>query len=309
MHIGGSKGACLVGAGIAQVGVAGGVVLYHVDQGAFKGVDDAVRRLILLDIDHIQGQAVVAVIAGKGQKLGAVFIICIGAAAQRVLVAEGAPLHHGDIQQLDKLPVCLGQGHIQLILRVGHAGDAVEAPAVPVCPNGILQGKTQVVAGDVGPVMEHMAGVDVKDPALAVLRAGPAGDQLGNDLKIVVQLHHILIDQAADQLVGVVGGNHGIQTVFAVAVEGKNIVRRGGLLHILAPGGLGDRIHRVCLAAFAAGAAQQHQRRADGGNPSIKGFSHKFTSVQHDRGGLAAATALCISVGPVFLMAAHGAFR
>ena len=47
-----------------------------------------------------------------------------------------------------------------------------------------------------------------------------------------------------------------------VAVKRKHIVRRSGLLHILAPGRLGDLIHRVGLPALAAGAAQEHQRRA-----------------------------------------------
>ena len=62
-------------------------------------------------------------------------------------------------------------------------------------------------------------GVQGQGPDRAVVVGRPRTDDVGNGVEVLIHLDHVLIDQTADQLVGVVGCDEGIQRIVRVRVQ------------------------------------------------------------------------------------------
>ena len=119
---------------------------------------------------------------------------------------EGAGLDDGDVQKLDELAVPDAQGDRHAVVVVGRALEAGKAAAEAVIVDGIADGIDQVLPLHGGAVREgvFMLGIQVELPDRRIVVAGPGTDDTGDGLEIVIHLHHILIDQIADQLIGMV---------------------------------------------------------------------------------------------------------
>ena len=110
--------------------------------------------------------------------------------------------------------------------------------------------------------MEHVAGLDVEDPVGGVLVRDALVEHVRHHVEAVVQLHHVLIHQIADELVGVVGGEDGVEAVVLVIVEGEDVVGLHGAGDVLALGGFRHEGGGVGAGGGAAGGKpQQHRRR------------------------------------------------
>ena len=300
VHVRRGEGADLVGAGVAQVGIAAGVVDDDVDVRVLKGGDDILGREILLEVDHVHGQVVVAVVAVEGQQLGSLFIIHIGAAAHGMGVAVGADLDHRDVQQLDELFVRDAQGDDELGVGIGHALHAGKAAGIAVGVDAVFHAHAQVVALNGRAVVEDVGRVIGQGPGLAVLAAHPLGDEPRalDHLEVVVQFHQVLIDQRADQLVRVVGGHRGVEGEVAVGVEREHMVGRVALFDVPAAGGI-EGIALVLAARAAARGKKQHRGAQQRRQELLDGFFHSFTSVRSRPPGCRAgplysgATSIC----------------
>ena len=262
VHVRRGEGADLVGAGIAEVGIAARVVDDHIYIRVLKGGDDILGRGILLEIDHVHRQVFIAVIAVEGQQLRALLVVHVRAAAHRVDVAVRADLDDRDVEQLDELLVRDAERDDQLAVGIGYALDAREAAGVAVGVDAVFDRHAHIVAGDGRAVVEDVRRIIGQRPGLAVLRDGPFPDQprAFDDLKVVVDLHEVLVHQRADQLVGVVRGDGGVEAEVAVGVERKHVVRRIALFDIPAARGGGDAARLACPAAAGD---HEHQRQDD----------------------------------------------
>ena len=267
VHVGGGVGVDLVGAGVAQAGIAGGVVHDHVNVGVLVGGDGAGRVGVLLDVDHIHRQLIPPGVILVGVELRVLLVVAVGSAADgahAVLGVPGAALDDRHVQELDKLGIADAQGHLEFILAGGRgaliAGEtAPEAVSVDAHAQGIaeVRGGDRLAGGEgVGRLRVQREG-----PEGALLVAFPAGDHIGDDLEVVVHLHHVLIDQIADELVGPVGGDHGVKAVTGIGVEGKDLVQAHRFFHVPARGRLLQHILRALLPRAAAAHAQQHAQR------------------------------------------------
>ena len=309
VHVGGGVGVELVGAGVAQVRVAGGVVDDHVDVAVLKGADDGIGAVVLLEIDGVHRQILIAGVILIGDQGVALFIITIRAAAdggvaRRAHVAVGAGLDDGQVQKLNELPVADTQGDVDHALPGGGALVAGEAAVVAVGVDGPAHGVAHVPGHDLGAVGEIVPRLDGQLPVFARVVALPLADDAAvpDDLKVVVQLDHILVDQGADQLIGVVGGHEGVLAVLAVAVDGEHVVQGGGALHVLAAAGFGDLL--LAAAAPAAGRAAQRQGQRQQQRQASFHCSPHISLLQYDAGSQAAPFSFGVAVGPVFVVGA-----
>ena len=279
VHVRRGEGADLVGAGIAEVGVAARVVDDHVDIRVLKGGDDLLGRRVFLEIDHVHRQVVIAVIAVEGQQLRALLVVHVRAAAHRVDVAVRADLDDRNVEQLDKLLVRDAERDDQLAVGIGYALYARKAAGEAVGVDAVLDRHAHVVARDRRAVVEDVRRIIGQRPGLAVLRDGPLADQPRalDDLKVVVDLDQVLVHQRADQLVGVVRGDGGVEAEVAVGVEREHMVRRVALFDIPASRGQGDAPRLVRPAA--AGKREYQRQDEKHAQRSFDLSLHSFTSI------------------------------
>ena len=96
-------------------------------------------------------------------------------------------------------------------LVVARALIAGKAPAEAVLGgDGALERVADVVAGDGAAVVEDVAGVDGEDPVGGGVVGSALVEHVGDDVEVVVQLDHVLVDEVAHELVGVVGREDGV---------------------------------------------------------------------------------------------------
>ena len=126
---------------------------------------------------------------------------------------EGAGLDHRDVQELDKLAVADAEGHGHAVVRVGRALEAGKTPAIAVVVNGVADGVDQVLPFHRGPVGEVVRVVPVQRerPDRRVVVRRPSADDVRDDVEVLIHFYHVFINQVADQLVGVVCRNEGVE--------------------------------------------------------------------------------------------------
>ena len=94
--------------------------------------------------------------------------------------------------------------------------------------------------------------VQCECPDRGVVVRRPGTDDIRDRPKVLIHLYHVLIDQIADQLIGVVGGDKWIERVIRVGVQGEHIIHGFCPGEVFASGGFGDLVF-VCAASVAAG--------------------------------------------------------
>ena len=154
----------LVGAGVAQVRIARGVVRDDVDYPVLKGADYALCIRILLEIDDVQRKFAVQRIGVIGDERRLVFIIHIRAAAERLLFVHAAIGDDRYVQQLYKLRIADAEVHIEVLRVVVCALIAGKPAAESVRVYSALKGIAQILAGDGGAVMKGVPGIYGKAP-------------------------------------------------------------------------------------------------------------------------------------------------
>ena len=76
--------------------------------------------------------------------------------------------------------------------------------------HGALKGVADILSGDRSAVVKDMTRLDGEGPVGRCVVGQSCVQDVWDDFKIVVQLHHILVYQVAQELVGVVGGEDGV---------------------------------------------------------------------------------------------------
>ena len=270
----------LVGAGIAQGGIARRVVHGHVNDAVLKGLQSSFGVGVLLQIDGLKGELVRVGIVGIGQEGNALLVIHIRARADgryMGLHLESAGLDDGDVQELDKLAVADAEGHGHAVIRVGSALEAGKAPAVAVVVDGVADGIDQVLpfhGGSVGEVVGVVA-VQGEGPDRGVVVRGPRADDVGDRVEVLIHLDHMLIDQVADQLVGVVGGDEGVEGVVRVGVQREHVVHGLGSREVLAAAGFGDLVLVRSAAVRAGRQRENHHDSQEQGKKTSHGVSSR----------------------------------
>ena len=117
-----------------------------------------------------------------------------------------------------------------------------EATKKTVRTYSTINGITDVASGNRGSVVKGVRIVDGKHPAGRSVVAFPRGADIREHFKIIVYFHQILVDERADQLIGVIGRNQRIKTVAAVNIQGKHAVCCSSHGQIFPFGRLGDFI-------------------------------------------------------------------
>ena len=194
------------------------------------------------------------------------FIIHIGTRADRRharLHLKGAEFDHRNIQQLDKLAVSDAKRYAHAVIVVGCALEAGKAAAVAVVVNSIADGVDKVFTGNRSSVRKAMLvlGIEIQRPDGCVVVAGPGPDDIGNHLKIVVNFHHMLIDQAADQLIRVVCRDKRVFRIIGIGIQREYIIRRDATDQVTAAGRLRNlAVQAASVPAATAGKAEQDSK-------------------------------------------------
>ena len=260
------EGVDLIGTGIAQGGIARRVVHGHVDDPVLKSVQGSFGVGVLLQIDSLQRELVRIGIVGIGKQGDALLVIHIRAGADgrhMGLHLEGAGLDDGDVQELDKLAVADAEGHGHAVVRIGSALEAGKAPAVAVVVDGVADGIDQVLpfhGSSVGEVVGVVA-VQREGPDRGVVIRRPGADDVRDRVEVLIHLDHMLIDQVADQLVGVVRGDEGVEGIVRVGVQREHVVHGLGSRQVLAAGRFGDL---VLVRSAAVRAGRERKQHDDG---------------------------------------------
>ena len=100
-------------------------------------------------------------------------------------------------------------------------------------------------------------------PDRGVIVRRPGTDDIRDRPEVLIDLYHMLIDQIADQLIGVVGGNKGIERVVRVGVQREHVVHRFGPGKVFASGGLGDLVFIRAASVAAGGKRQNHHKNKE----------------------------------------------
>ena len=116
--------------------------------------------------------------------------------------------------------------------------------------------------------------VQCECPDRGVVVRRPGTDDIRDRPKVLIHLYHVLIDQIADQLIGVVGGDKWIERVVRVGVQREHVIHRFGSGEVFASGGFRDLVF-VCAASVAAGGKRHdHYKSKEQG----KNTSHHIAS-------------------------------
>ena len=246
MHIGSGIGMDFIGAGISEVGIAGGVIDNHVNIGIFKGIDHFFRLCVFLQIYRFHRKGFigsVSFVGGQGHQGlcrfgynisffvqlfgGLLEHIVIRPAAQREFIIVGSVFNHRDVQQFDKLRVANAKGNIQFVVSILCRSLIGGEPAEEtVRADGTVNGIADIFRRNGGSVMESTGIVDRQNPCRSVFIIFPFRGNAWDNIKVIIHFHNIFINQRADELVEVVCGNERIKAVFSVDIQRKNAVSR-----------------------------------------------------------------------------------
>ena len=153
-------------------------------------------------MDGLDGEIVIARIALVGLQRFAEVAVVVGPGAHGGLVVHGAGLDDGNVQELGKLGVPDTERDVEVVLVVTRALVAGKAaPEAVLGRHRALEGVADVLSGDGGAVVEDVARIDGESPVSGGVVGKARVQHVGDNLKIVVQLHHVLIHQIAEKLV------------------------------------------------------------------------------------------------------------